>query len=505
MRTPSKRGRGIELFREKLASLSNNSSVYMTILTLRTLIFALLFPSATAVLALQNPTPGTVPEVFRLGIIIPKVAALAAPEQSYALFLPSQYTSKKRWPVVYLFDPGAQGTRPVELMKDAAERYGYILVASNNSKNGSWKIEAGAAQAMLQDTERRLALDPHRYYFAGFSGGARVASRIAQLCKCAAGVLLDGAGFQPDAATTESHFAVFASAGDFDFNYPEVVRMDEQLEQLGYAHFFRRFEGPHQWAPSSVMDESLTWFRIQEMKAGSESRDESLIASFAAKEEDRSRALEQSGDLYSAWREYRQAAELLAGLTDKDAFRARAELLEKDKAVKDGAKREKQEFSDQEGFSKEISSPLAALPQSQENHAEARRTVDELIIDLRRRTEHEKHEERLRVLKRALAGVFVQAMEAGLARLEQHDLGQAREYFELSCEADPDSVWALSNLAVAKAMDADRKGALETLRLARSKTRNPERFAEWLKEEPAFAKFGGTREFGSLMEIPAEH
>jgi len=470
------------------------------------LILAVLFLAASSVFAHQGPAVGAVPEIFPLGTIISKVAALAKPEQSYALFLPSQYSDKKRWPVVYCFDPGAQGTRPLELMKDAAERYGYILVASNNSNNGSWKIEAEAAQTMLQDTDRRLALDLRRYYFAGFSGGARVAVRIAQLCKCAAGVLLNGAGFEPEAtAATDRPFAVFATAGDYDFNYPEVVRMDEQLEQLGHAHFFRRFEGPHQWAPSSVMDEALTWFRIQEMKAGRASSDESLLASVAAKEEERSRGLEQSGDLYSAWKEYRQAAELLAGLRPKDAFRTQAESLEKNKAVTDGAKREKQEFADQKGFSKEISSSLVALPQSQENHAEARRTADELIVDLRRRTEREKREERLRVLKRALAGAFVQAMEAGLARREQHDLGQSREYFELSCEADPDSVWALSNLAVAKAMDADRKGALETLRVAKSKTKNPERFAEWLKEEPAFAKFRGTREFDALLAIPSQH
>lgn len=470
------------------------------------MILAVLFLAASPAFARQGPAGGAVREAFPLGRVISKVETLAKPEQSFALYLPSQYTDNKRWPVVYIFDPGAQGTRPVELMKDAAERYGYILVASNNSKNGSWKIQAEAAQAMLQDTEKRLALDPRRYYFAGFSGGARVAARIAQLCKCAAGVLLNGAGFQPEVpATKEGQFAVFAAAGNYDFNYPEVVRMDEQLEQLGYAHFFRRFEGPHEWAPSSVMDEALTWFRIQEMKAGRALRDESLIASVAEKEEERSHMLEQSGELYSAWKEYHQAAELLAGLRPKDAFRARAEALEKDKSVTDGAKREKQEFVEQERLSREISFSLLALPQSAENYAESRRSLDELILDLRRRTEHEKREEKQRVLKRALAGVFVQAMEAGLTRLEQNDLWRAREYFELSCEADPDSVWALSNLAVAMATDADRKGALETLRIAKSKTKNPERFAEWLKDEPAFAKLHGTSEFDSLLAMPSQH
>ncbi len=186
-------------------------------------------------------------------------------------------------------------------------------------------------------------------------------------------------------------------------------------------------------------------------------------------------------------------------------LRARGESLETEKTVRDGAKREKQEFADQEMLAKEISSTLIGLQQSLENHEELRRTVAEQIVSLRRRTEHEKREERLRVLKRALASVFAQAIETGLARLEQKDLRRALEYFELSCEADPGSVWALNNLAVAKAMDGDDKGALETLRNAKSKTKNPGRLAEWLKEEPAFAKLRGTPEFNSLLETPSQH
>jgi len=63
-------------------------------------------------------------------------------------------------------------------MKDAAERYGYIVLGSNNSRNGPWKPESEAADAMLQDAQKRFAVDLKRIYFAGFSGGARVARSL---------------------------------------------------------------------------------------------------------------------------------------------------------------------------------------------------------------------------------------------------------------------------------------------------------------------------------------
>src|SRR5215831_19219414 len=76
------------------------------------------------------------------GAIAPKVVCATHPEQSYALYLPSAYTPKKRWPIIYIFDPVARGMVPTQIIKDAAEQYGYILATSNNSKNGPWKPEA---------------------------------------------------------------------------------------------------------------------------------------------------------------------------------------------------------------------------------------------------------------------------------------------------------------------------------------------------------------------------
>ena len=470
------------------------------------LFFAFLLAFAPELSAQQAPAATEVSPVFPVGTLIPKVVTAANPDQSYALYIPKSYSPTKLSPIIYAFDPGANGIRPVELMKDPAERYGYIVAGSNNSRNGSWKIEAEAAQAMLKDTEKRFPIDGRRVYFAGFSGGARVAARLAQICKCTAGVFLDGAGFQPDSpASPDAKFPVFAAVGVYDFNYPEMVQLDDQLERLGYAHHLRRFDGPHQWAPDETMEEALAWLSLQAMKTGREARDESFIAGQAFKETERARQLEHSGDLYAAWKEYRQAAESMDGLNDSSALRARAAELEKDKAIRGGAKREKQDFDEQIQLSQNLYDGLAALQDYQENRAELRRVLSERITDLRYHTEHEKREEHHRVLRRALAGVFGEAMELGLARLEQKDTHRALDYFELACDADPNSVWALSNVAVAEATNGDRKGAFEALRTARANTKNPERFAEWLKEEPALATLRSTPEFSALLEESSRH
>jgi dienelactone hydrolase len=441
---------------------------------------------------------------LRPGELTREVRCAANAEQSYALYLPKNYTVSRRWPIVYAFDPAAHGSVPLELMKDAAEKYGYILAGSNNSRNGPRKPQGEAAQAMIQDAHARLAIDNGRSYFAGFSGGARVAASIAQVCQCAAGVLLSGAGFpQGSPPSRETTFPVFAAVGTYDFNYAEVVQLDAKLQTLGYAHFMRRFDGPHQWATAAVMEEAFAWFRLVAMKEGHEPRDDTFAAEQALQAAEHARSLEQSGDLYAAWKEYRQAERTFEGLTATATLRAQAEALEKEKTVREGAKREEREFEEQRQLTADISAGMAALGQNSVNHADVRLQVEQQMLELHSQTEHEKRAEKLRVLKRALTDVFAQAMETGEERLRAKDAARAQDYFQLASDAAPDSLWALSDLAVAKALDGNRKGALETLRHAREKTKDFIRFSEWLKEEPAFVSWRNTVDFRALLVDPA--
>lgn len=451
-------------------------------------------------MARQSATPSSAPQQdLQTGVVIAKVSCATQAEQSYALYLPSHYTREKRWPVIYAFDPGARGKMPVELMKDAAERYGYIVAGSNNSQNGPWKASAEAAQAMVQDTRARLSIDGNRIYFVGLSGGARFASLLAQACKCAAGVLLNSAGFSPSSPPVAgANFSVFSTAGTFDFNYGEVVELDAKLATLHYTHAFRRFDGPHEWAPASVMDEALAWFRLIAIKQGRDPRDMAFVKEQAAEVEKRAKALEAAGDLYASWKEYRQAADTFDDLGDATPFRERAAALEKEKAVRDGAKREQEEFAEQARLSANISSGLATLSQDSP-HSDLRGEVEREISDLRSRAEHEKNPQELRVVRRALAGIFVGAMESGQERLDAKDISHARAYFELAAGANPDSVWALCQVAVVRALDNDRKGALESLRRAKEKSKDPAAFSAWLKDEPAFANFRDTPEFRVLV------
>jgi dienelactone hydrolase len=426
---------------------------------------------------------------FPPGDLIPRVVALQNPQQSYALFVPRKYSRERRWPIVYVFDPLARGPLALAQFQHAAEIHGYIVAVSNNSRNGPWQPEFEAAEAMVRDTQQRFTVDLKRIYFAGFSGGARVASQLAQLCKCAAGVLLSGAGFSHGSSpSAESKFPVFSAVGDADFNYSELIPLQDALEKAAFPHWLRIFDGLHEWAPPIVTDEALAWFRIQAMKSQREPRDDEFLSTQFETAEKRAAVFEQSGDLLEASREYRQIVETFDALLDTAAVRLRAGTIEKQKALRDAIKREHSDFEEQDRLSNEVLAATTPPQTPDASPAQNRGDAATLARDLRLRAEREKKPERVLVFKRALASVFIGSLESGRDALDKRDFRGAESYFACATEANPESEWSFRNLAFARASSGDRKGALEALRSARKLTKDLPAFSDWLKLEPAFSQ-----------------
>ena len=464
------------------------------------LFIGLLFLCSHVRLAQTQPGP-RVQLNFEKGKIITHIPCAQHPEQSYALYLPSNYSPDRLWPIVYSFDPVARGNVPLELQKDAAEHFGYILAASNNSKNGSWKVQADAADSMVRDTHARFSIDDHALYFAGFSGGPRAAAQLALVCKCASGVLLSGVGFPINATPSrDAAFAVFSAVGELDFNFQEVVPLQEKLEQAGYPRWLYQFEGPHQWAPAEAMELALAWFRVQAMKAKRQPKDAAFLTAQFSQAVAHANSTEIAGDLLGAWREYLQIAATFDGLTDVTALRAKADSLGKKKSVREAVKQERKDFEEQTLLENDVLTNLPATSERTDFQPDTLRTAEDKARDLRVLAEQGKRTDRARVYKRALAGAFVGAMESGIGYLDNRDYSQAVRAFSCATEAVPDSEWAWRNLALANGLNGNRKDSLAALKRVRELATDKVAFVEWTKTERAFERIRSTPEFQTLLK-----
>ena len=211
------------------------------------------------------------------GRFTPRVVCIASPDHSYAAYLPAAFESTRPWPILLCFDPIGEGDLPVRLFHAAAEKHGFLVVGSYNSRNGPERDNGVAVAALLRDVCKRWPIDRRRVYAVGFSGGARVASSLG-LSGVARGVIAVGAGFPAGVKPPEEiGFDFYGAVGAQDPNREEMEEIDWALKARSAAHVLRLFPGGHEWLPERLTDEALDWLDAQFRHAGIRDRYTALI------------------------------------------------------------------------------------------------------------------------------------------------------------------------------------------------------------------------------------
>jgi predicted esterase len=426
------------------------------------------------VMALWLALPLTAtPQVLALekGKVIPKVICANNPDQSYALYLPTSYSADKPSPIVYVFDPGARGASAVEAVREAAEKYGYVVVASNNSRNGPQGGASDAVNAIFQDTHQRYAIDERRFYTAGLSGGARLAAQVALFCRtCIAGVIANGAGFPVNASPKQRFgFAYFLAIGDADFNFPEAAELRRQLEQIHANYRIRVFDGTHDWAPPDAWMYALRWMNLQTIRSGNLPKDPKQIQQIFQEELEEARALESKGDVLSAERDYESMIRDFEGLTDTSQIKASAAGLRVSKAFKTAEKQERADLDRQARLSDQASAQMQDISTNNIDLAEyndIKRTIASLKEDVTKASSPS--DSNVLVKRRALGGLVVQAYEAGQRSMETKNYVAALAYFDLVVAGAKSPAGARFERARAYAAQGDAKKCLAELRQAQA-------------------------------------
>jgi dienelactone hydrolase len=255
------------------------------------------------------------------GQVIEHVACAGRRHCDYALYLPSAYTAARPWPLIVAFDPAARGAVPVRLLQPVAERLGFVVAGSNESRNGPWEPIVAAQKAMWKDLRKRLAIEPKRALATGFSGGARAALRMAlDRDDEFLGVIPCGAFFTGvEEFPKRTHLAFYGLVGRDDLALSEFKGAARLLGDREVRLWLEVFEGGHAWPPQERMAEAVEFLRIEAGRKGLAPRDEGLERAWVAARLERARTLDAPGSrIWAAWT-YRQLASVFPGVEESRA------------------------------------------------------------------------------------------------------------------------------------------------------------------------------------------
>ena len=206
--------------------------------------------STTNIETIQEDTIS--PQGIKRGIIN-VVSAVTDASCNYALFVPSD--SLKSYPLIVIFDPHASGNHAASQYKDLANKYKVVLAASNNIQNNMLSDRyVYYSNCIIDDVMHNTSIDSNHVYLMGFSGGARVASFLAQQENVFKGVISCGAGLSDLINIKTTNFLYLGFAGYSDFNFLEVYKTENIIRQYNPNSHFKYFEGKHEWPPDTIME-----------------------------------------------------------------------------------------------------------------------------------------------------------------------------------------------------------------------------------------------------------
>lgn len=365
------------------------------------------------------------------GVIIGKVKCKKNVIHSYALYLPANFSEEKKYPLIICFDPQGSGTKPLELLKDGAEKYGYILAGSNVSKNGmAWDNTSAHYDILLTDLTERFGIDLTRIYTCGFSGGSRVASSIAIFKGGIAGIIGCSAGFPQIKETIKNKFDFLGFAGKDDMNYAEMLNLERSLNKSDFRHQLIIFEGTHGWPPKEVLEESFVWIELNAMKDKKKSLDKAYVDEKLSGFKNKLVKLQKKGDKYEEYLLTKKIVNYFSGLTDIKLYEAQLTKLETSQAVKNGIDQAelnmRKELAMQQKYSQMLTSQNAAWWKDEVSRLE--------YFIKASPNDAEKH-----IVRRVLEYLSLAAFSASNSLYTQGRYDEAEHYIELYSIIDTDN------------------------------------------------------------------
>lgn len=237
------------------------------------------------------------------GVVIDSVPVNDSIAETYSLYLPTDFTTDRKWPVIFIFDPEGRGRTVTQLFRQPAEEQGYILAASNHiEKDSTLLFNAKVATRLVNGVLNFFPVDVNQVYSAGLADGARVASVMPAIYKNMTGVMAIGDTWvNTDFIQKGANFSFVGLAGHNDYRKFLVGETAAYLSKAGMPATTYFFDGGREWPGLEVINNAIGTFTLQAISKGQRTADLSLVEEIYQKELQYAEQLRRSMQFYKAY------------------------------------------------------------------------------------------------------------------------------------------------------------------------------------------------------------
>ncbi|WP_405410090.1 alpha/beta hydrolase [Maribacter sp. Asnod1-A12] len=200
--------------------------------------------------------------------------------ETFSLYLPTDFEVEKSWPVAFVMDLEGKGKAAISMLINAAEQEGYILASSNNmSDTLSISQNVLIANRMFNAVFNIIPIAKNRTYTAGFGSGAMFASILPTFVKEIKGVISIGASVgNVEILNSKRPFQFVGIINREDYNFSSMYNAKQVLNKLKFPNQLLVFDGSRNLPETATIAKAFRMLSLTSMAKGYEDRNDSLIS-----------------------------------------------------------------------------------------------------------------------------------------------------------------------------------------------------------------------------------
>ena len=255
--------------------------------------------------------------------------------ETFAIYLPTNYSNEKIWPVFFVFDPEGRGKSVAQLFRQPGEEQGYMIVASNNiNAKDSLLNNLKVGKRLMSKVFELFSVDRNRVYTAGLAEGAEVASAVPAVYSNLQGVLAVGDIWRY-VDLLKNDFSIVGLVGTHDSKYYKMKESIQFLNKNGNKASLYTFDGFHEWPDPNIISSALGNFTLQSISKGLLPKDPSLVENLYEQETETSEVLRRSSQLFKSYKLLEEMKAKYELFGKKDDLENKLRRLEGEKLFKE--------------------------------------------------------------------------------------------------------------------------------------------------------------------------
>lgn len=217
--------------------------------------------------------------VVKKGVVIDSLKVTDSLNESFSLYLPTNYSGEKNWPTIYLFDTQGRGKAAAQLFKSAAEDQGYMIISSNDISPENDLLEnLYVADRLVRKTAAALPVDPNQISSAGTMDGAKVATSIPFIFTNVHGVIAVGNQWMnSNLLDAKNGFVFIGVVGDEHHTAASMKLTANVLKKMKFPSFIYTYEGEKEWPNTAIINSAVGSLTLEAMKEGLRPVNQQLI------------------------------------------------------------------------------------------------------------------------------------------------------------------------------------------------------------------------------------